>query len=515
MRITVGTLGALGIAVAVATGQPPRERAAQLKPPIALPTGATEPVARGAEPSLSFGGTPVEKRPAAPVTGPAWLTGADPNLQPAGGAAPKTAGAKVLTPATPDGTQTEPSFRERVKNALPTFGTKDAPPPPNPLPDQLTKKPAPKPPADPIQPTAATAFKAVSGTGAPVYAGPPAYRWYGWGTVTPGANPIAPAGQYPKASAAWYSVTGATPGAFPVPVTGGGQPLPGVEPPTYGLARSAPTAPVAPPSPGAVSGSLVPPPARPQPQPEPKFQPTPSAFAPPPAFVPPTLPAPALAPALPPLPPTVTVPTLAQPPVLKPVTVAPPAVPPLPTPVASLPPIPKPEVLPPAALVPSVEPAAPVVPAARETAAPPEAQPEPLPTGPRPLPTSATVRDEVNWNRAAEPAPPQPGTWVPANRPAPLPTRAPSDPTWNPGAGAAPPVARGQVNETRADPIADLLKQLCSGRADGLEVRYVGTKKLVVCFEVRGKASAEKLVADISARPELTAYQIDFCVVVK
>ena len=25
---------------------------------------------------------------------------------------------------------------------------------------------------------------------APVYAGPPAYRWYGWGSVTPGANPL-------------------------------------------------------------------------------------------------------------------------------------------------------------------------------------------------------------------------------------------------------------------------------------------------------------------------------------
>jgi hypothetical protein len=243
-----------------------------------------------------------------------------------------------------------------------------------------------------------------------------------------------------------------------------------------------------------------------RPQPEPKFQPAPaSAFVPPPAFVPPS-PAPILVPTLPP--PPVNVPTVAQPPVPKPVTVAPPALP-----------VPKPdatEVPPPASLVPSVEPTTPiVVPAARETVVVPDAQPEQPPTGPRPLPTTATVRDETNWNRAADPAPPQPGTWLPASGPAPLPVRAPGAPMWQPGTTNPPPVVRGQINEARADPIAELVKQLCDGRAEGVEVRYVGTKKLVVCFEVRGKPSAEKLVADISARPELTAYQIDFCVVVK
>lgn len=510
MRVTIGTLGALTLAVAVAAGQPPRERAALLKPPVALPASEAPAVARGAEPSAVLGGgTPVEKR--APQGGPAWLTGVDPNLRPAGGAAPKDAGAKQLAPApAKDG---ETSFRERVKNALPSFGTKDKDaPPPNPLPDQVTNKnAAPKPAPEPIQPTAATAFKAVSGSGAPVFAGPPAYRWYGWGTVTPGANPIAPAGQYPRASAAWYSVTGATPGAFPVPVSNTGQPLPGVEPPTYGIARTPsapPSAPLAPAA-GATSGTFVPPPSSPapvsaRPQPEPKFAPSPSsAFVPPPTFIPPTLPAPpapVLVPTLPP--PPVNVPAVAQP---KPVASAPPL------------PLPKPaDVAPPdagALLIPSVEPAAPVVPAGRETVvAVPVPQDEP--TGPRPLPTTATVRDETNWNRAAEPAPPQPGQWVPANGPAPLPTRAPNEPTWTPGTRGAP-VIRGQINETRADPIADLVKQLCAGRAEGVEVRYVGTKKIVVCFEVRGKPSAEKLVADISARPELTAYQIDFCVVVK
>lgn len=517
MRVTIGTLGALTLAVAVAGGQPPRERAALLKPPVALPAGEG-PVARGAEPSPVLGsGTPVEKR-AAPG-GPAWLTGADPNLLPAGGAATKDGGAKQLTPAPKDGAPNEPSFRDRVKNALPTFGGKGESPPPNPLPDLVTsKKPAPKPAPEPVQPTAATAFKAVSGTGAPVFAGPPAYRWYGWGTVTPGANPVAPAGQYPRTSAAWYAVTGATPGAFPVLVSNTGQPLPGVEPPTYGLARS--PAPLTPsgslaPAAGSVGGAFVPPasqplvPAQPQPQPESKFQPPPAtAFVPPPTFVPPALPAqPALVPTLPP--PPVNVPTIAQP-GPKPVAVAPPALPPIPN-AAAAPPAPDAGALLIPALVPSVAPAAPIVPAGREMVVVPE--PEPLPTGPRPLPTTATVRDEANWNRAADPAPPQPGQWLPAGDPAPLPTRAPSEPMWNPGRGA--PVIRGQSNDSRADPVAELVKQLCAGRAEGVEVRYVGTKKLVVCFEVRGKAGAEKLVADISARPELTAFQIDFCVVVK
>jgi hypothetical protein len=65
-----------------------------------------------------------------------------------------------------------------------------------------------------------------------VYAGPPAYRWFGYGSPTPGANQFAPSGLYPKGSANWYAQTGATPGAFPIPVTLNPRPT-GVEPPTY------------------------------------------------------------------------------------------------------------------------------------------------------------------------------------------------------------------------------------------------------------------------------------------
>ena len=86
------------------------------------------------------------------------------------------------------------------------------------------------------------------------------------------------------------------------------------------------------------------------------------------------------------------------------------------------------------------------------------------------------------------------------------------------GVGSAhvrPVVARGQMADTRPDPVATLVKQLCQGRADGVEVRWTGTKKLQVCFETRTAAEAQKLVGDISKRPELAAYQIDFCVLVK
>ena len=76
-------------------------------------------------------------------------------------------------------------------------------------------------------------------------------------------------------------------------------------------------------------------------------------------------------------------------------------------------------------------------------------------------------------------------------------------------------VARGQMGDKTTDPIETLIKQVCQNRADGVEIRWTGTKKLQVCFEVRTANEARKLVDDISKRPELTAYQIDFCVLVK
>lgn len=88
-------------------------------------------------------------------------------------------------------------------------------------------KPSQPPPesSKPWWPTTEPQQQSVSSPKPPpgVYAGPPAYRWYGYGTPTTGANPYAPNGRYPQASESWFAQTGATPGAFPVPV--GGQPV--------------------------------------------------------------------------------------------------------------------------------------------------------------------------------------------------------------------------------------------------------------------------------------------------
>lgn len=81
-------------------------------------------------------------------------------------------------------------------------------------------------------------IRGVTPGGRMAYAGNPAYRWYGWGTTTPGANPYAPSGEYPAGSSQWYAMSGATPGAFPTPVTNPFRPPPGPEAPAY-AARTA------------------------------------------------------------------------------------------------------------------------------------------------------------------------------------------------------------------------------------------------------------------------------------
>ncbi len=108
-------------------------------------------------------------------------------------------------------------------------------------------------PRGPMQP-----FRGTTPGGRAAYAGNPAYRWYGWGTTTPGANAYAPAGEYPAASAQWYTMSGATPGAFPVPVTNPFRPVPGAGAPAYAVnAPSVPPPSVPPPS-AVFAGPIVP-----------------------------------------------------------------------------------------------------------------------------------------------------------------------------------------------------------------------------------------------------------------
>jgi hypothetical protein len=558
MRVTVGAIAVLGFAVTVAVAQPPaRERGAELKAPQALPSGDLPPVVRGAgddfptAPYLSTTPVPRTYGAATGSNGSGW------NVFPAGGTVPAPGPVGSLAPA-----QTDPNPPPKMIDRIKGYVTAD-------------KQPAPKAAPTPAeQATAHTPFRGTGTNGAPVYAGPPAYRWYGWGSVTPGANPLAPAGQYPKASANWYAITGATPGAFPVPITGPARVLPGTEPPNFGLSRSQPASqPVVPAAvPAQSQPQLVP---RPSDYPDTsrngwstgsKFMPAPPAAegpthqtvsapaavaapsllpaSPGPAFVPPPAPvgvptitpAPVARPVAPVLPPPdMPVPVVSAPPLpsVSPatdsVTAAPtrlpentpavPAVGPRTDSVAALvPPAPPMPVSVPAPVVEPVKPIAPPAPVEPAKTPLPSVPPKPVPVAPAQLPSSVTEQpphEEPTWQRNTEPTPPAPGTWTPAPGANPLPTTEPPGQMGQLGGTKGPVVARGQLNDSAPDPVTELIKKVCQGRAEGVEVRWTGAKKLSVCFEIRTAAAAQKLVADISRRPELTAYQIDFCVLVK
>ena len=489
MRATVGIAGLLGLGftIAVAAAQTPVGRGAPQRAAILLPPQPLHPselplIARAAPEDLpAYAGMTPVTRPLtkAEPSGPGWLNGTDANVRPASG----TLGTRprvgsLSSPSSPKDEQSSVSIGfDKLKGAL---GGNDRP--------SLEKMPGKLPPGVAgEQANANTAFRGTAANGAPVYAGPPAYRWYGWGSVTPGANPHAPTGQYPHASANWYAITGATPGAFPVPVMNPGHPPAGTEPPAYvtvpnqrnpvpainNTTTPLPTSRGA--SPPFDATSNVPLPAdlsRVEPQREARVVPTPTITPPPPIAVP------ALTP--PPTPVAAPMRTDKEPPI------------------ASLPTVP---VLP---LVPEMRPIVP-------TAGTPT-------TTPAALPVSVTD-DHLNWQPKSE----SPGTggWGPAGSlpstppvpPIPTPTLNWQQPETRNSPGQ--PTARGQVGENRPDPTAALIRRMCDGRASGIDVRWTGSKKLTVSFESRSAPDAQQLVKDISARAELSPLQIDFCVLVK
>jgi hypothetical protein len=550
-------LGGLALVAGMATSaeaQQPGGRAAALLPPRPTTAADVPVIARGAIDDtivVPLASTPVTRpgtkvpvsvpgvapRAAGSPSGPAWLSGADPGVVPAAGITPVKPGSDIRPHALPPTTParltpppSDPSLVTKGWNKLKGMVSSDQPP----------AKAGMVPPGTPTDPQAAppdpnAPLQGMGPNGAPVLAGPPAWRWYGYGSVTPGANTFAPSGQYPRASANWYSVTRATPGAFPVPVVNPYRTGPGSEPPTYA------TGPVMRPAPPAGQFGAIPPepvramtPPRTNPLPAPLGPPRPSPGAggttplapsavrsesrapavPPPVGIPLLAPPPTMTPtaALPlaPLPPA----DLSEPVGLIPV-VAPSGVmpgPKAPEPIAHLPAIaPLPAVTPPVVTPPVATKAV--------TATKPVAGPVPVATlpvvPPAALPDSVT--DEVRWQSTPGiPASLPPGTWLPATATPPPPQR--KDATWQPGAAAAPrPVARGQVGDTdpKSDPVADLIRAVCRDQARDVDVRWTGSKKLTVCFEVRGEPAGAKLVKDISARPELAPFQIDFCVLVK
>ncbi|MFM8272721.1 MAG: hypothetical protein ACKODX_10365 [Gemmata sp.] len=523
MRTIVGVIGVLGLGVTVAAAQPPRERAAALRPPEPVRPGDVPASARGVAddfPPAPLESTPVTRGPSrAPAQGgPAWLY--DSGVQPAAGLGNKAGVRTLATPAPASAFKDEQPVAPKTPDKQKSGPTAAAPA------RQASTQP-------PVPPTAETPYRGTGPSGAPVYAGPPAYRWYGWGTVTPGANQFAPNGQYPKASANWYAITGATPGAFPVPVMNPLRNPPGTEPPDYGTARASYAPPAQPLQAQQQQVQQYQPPRlqtsapianRPEPPrfgntADAKVVPPPSLLPPPPAMTPPA-PAAVTVPKLTPPPsmpalaePVVSEPVSAKVPVPAPAPLLPPAVP-KPEPLSAAPPVLTP--LPVAVLV--AEPAKPVVPPGplpvSVTEEPKGEQPKPVepvravkPEGPK--------ADDTRWQTAPDPAAPPPGTWAPAATPLPVNSNN-ATPSWKSGAApASPVVARAQMPDAEADPIAGLIKVMCRGRAEGVDVRYSSAKKLMVCFEVRTAPDAQKLVSEISKRPELAPYQIDFCVVVK
>ena len=75
--------------------------------------------------------------------------------------------------------------------------------------------------------------------------------------------------------------------------------------------------------------------------------------------------------------------------------------------------------------------------------------------------------------------------------------------------------ARAQMPDSGSNATTSLIHGLCKGRAEGVDVRWTSSRKIMVCFETRTAPDATKLVKDISSRPELAPFAIDFCVLVK
>jgi hypothetical protein len=307
-----------------------------------------------------------------------------------------------------------------------------------------------------------------------VYAGPPAYRWYGYGSTTPGANPYAPSGQYPRGSANWYAQTGATPGAFPVPVSAGGEQLARFDPPAYA-------------------------------------GPPPEASAP--------LPPPRVEPAVPAEPPTRTV--VAP----HPITVTPPPADggpiavgvPTPMPPAEQPPVAAPAPAPIATAGLTWQPQAESADTLRFTAAKavapaaPAAPAAPLPAAmPQPI---ATSEQPPAFKPSAPPAAPtnfQPATPPPA--PAPLPQPA-APPTVVPPAAAdwkAAPTARGQQPAAEPPSLAAQVRNACYGLARVAEVSHTGPSSLTVKLVAASEADARRAAGEVAKVPALRPYTVKF-----
>jgi hypothetical protein len=225
MRFKIGIVGVLGVGVSltVAIAQGAGQRSARLLAPRVADDAEAAITARAAaEPLPQFPeSTPVAPRSGRNTGQTNWLQGTGSNVRVVGGTATEKPQPRPINPNANPG-HPEPSMVSRSFDKLKSVFSTSGPASPT------TNTPAGAEQSNPNGP-----FRGVGPGGQPVYAGPPAYRWYGWGSVTPGANPYAPNGHFPKASANWYSITGATPGAFPTQVVDPYKLGAGTEPPMY------------------------------------------------------------------------------------------------------------------------------------------------------------------------------------------------------------------------------------------------------------------------------------------
>ncbi len=349
-----------------------------------------------------------------------------------------------------------------------------------------------------------------------VYAGPPAYRWYGYGAVTPGRNPHAPDGNSPRGSSNWYVQSGATPGAFPVTVTASGQaafgqPVAPTELPSYtvGNVAAALDRPTDPPAPPAAAPAFAPDPGQPLPV-------IVSA-----AVEPASLSTPAVAESLPaPLPVFTTSPRAAEPALM-------PTVTPMPTPV----PLPTgtPSVTVPARLSepPAFAPTVSAVPA-----------PVSAPAGLQPLLTwnSSSTDPAVAYSGSKSPAvasvaavspPPAASVTpvaatvtpvtpavVPASAVVPVAPVPPAvvNPTWG---AAVKPLGRSQEPGDAAAPtLGQAVRNAAYGFATITEVKYTGPTAVVVRLHAATAADARSAAELVSRLPALRAYAVEFQVTV-
>jgi hypothetical protein len=330
-----------------------------------------------------------------------------------------------------------------------------------------------------------------------VYAGPPAYRWYGYGAVAPSPK----AGTTPRGSANWYAQTGATPGAFPVTVAADGKALAVEEPPSE--------------TPGNLAASAGP---FNDPDPQPKAATPP---APPPVAIAAEVPRFAPDPRQP-LPVSVT--TTASPPMSAPASAEPAAPERTPLPLLGTPrvapePTPVPVVVPgpPTAHAPAPMPATPGGPQPLMTwtsstgggpvaftaarAAPPT-QAAVTEVSPQPLPTVTSVSPGV-----------MPVSFA-AFAPAPAPAQAAPaavSPAWAaPAAATAVPLGRGQKPDGGAPTLEQSVRDAAYGLAAVTEFKVTGPSKVRVSLRVGSAADAQAAADAVSKLPALKPFAVEF-----